>query len=194
MSTQLLTGPITAVGQIEAGKMTAESLNNQANNLDSQAQEAEDKGKYDQMREQMIGDFKVGQSTAAYGAAGVKMDSGSVLDVMQASHQNIELDRLNIAHGADIRALNYKNQAAMNRFGGQSALLGSYWAALGSFTGAGISGDAFTKSGSPNGSGASAAESAPDASAQSGGEGASMGEAGAGAGGEAGAADAAALA
>jgi hypothetical protein len=53
---------------------------------------------------------------------------------VQASHMNSELDRMNILHGADIRAINYQNQASMDRYGGENAKLGGYWKALGALT------------------------------------------------------------
>lgn len=129
---------ISAFGALQQGKMTSDSLNNQANNLQAQSDEAEQKGKFDAMREQMIATQRIGTSEAAYGASGVSANSGSVIDVIQASHQNAELDRLNILHGADIRALNYQNQAAMDRYAAKSAIQGSQWQALGAITGGAI--------------------------------------------------------
>lgn len=125
---------ISAIGDVQQGKLTSDTLNNQADNLMAQGQEAEAKGKYDAMREQIVSGQKIGTSVASYGAAGVAANSGSVLDVVGASHENAELDRLNILHGADIRAINYQNQASMDRFGGAAALQGSYWKALGALT------------------------------------------------------------
>lgn len=127
-------GAISAYGDVQQGQMTSDSLNRQADNLMQQAAEAEQKGQYDAMRQQIGADHKIGQSIAAYGASGVTSNSGSVLDVIHASHMNSELDRLNILHGADIRAINYQNQASMNRYGAESAKLGSYWKALGALT------------------------------------------------------------
>ncbi len=146
-------GAISAYGQIQQGKSTSDSLKAQANNLDQQAAEAEQKGAFDAMRQQLVSGAKIGESVAAYGAAGVTSQSGSVLDVVQASHQNAELDRLNILHGADIRAINYQNQASMDRFGAESAIKGSYWSALGSLTGGAISAGANSIHASPKPSG-----------------------------------------
>lgn len=125
---------ISAYGDIQQGSMTADSLNQQATSLMQQAQEAEAKGQYDANRQQIVAGHRIGTSIAAYGASGVTSNSGSVLDVIHASHTNAEMDRLNILHGADIRAINYQNQASMNRYGAESAKLGSYWKALGALT------------------------------------------------------------
>lgn len=125
---------LSAYGDLQQGKMTSESLNKQADSLEAQAVEAHQKGEYDAMRNQMIASQKIGTSIASYGASGVSAQSGSVLDVIAASHQNAELDKMNIIHGADIRAINYQNQASMNRYGAASAIQGSYWKALGALT------------------------------------------------------------
>lgn len=165
MSMSLIGAPVAAKGQLVAGQMTSDSLNRQADNLEQQAADARQKGEYDAFRQQIIAGKKIGTSIAAYGANGVAANSGSVLDVIEASHRNAELDRLNILHGADVRAINYLNQASMNRFGGESAVKGSYYQALGSlFTGAGNS---FGGSSGPSQAGESAASSG-------GGEGAGM--------------------
>lgn len=125
---------ISAYGDVQQGQMTSDTLNKQADNLTQQAAEAESKGQYDAMRSGMLATQRIGTATAAYGASGVGAGSGSVLDVTQAAHQNAELDRLNILHGADIRAINYDNQASMDRFGGESAVMGGYWKALGALS------------------------------------------------------------
>lgn len=125
---------ISAYGDIQQGQMTSDSLNRQADNLMQQAAESEQKGQYDAMRQQIVAGHRIDTSIAAYGASGVSSSSGSVLDVIHASHMNAEMDRLNILHGADIRAINYQNQASMNRYGAESAKMGSYWKALGALT------------------------------------------------------------
>ena len=142
---------LSAYGAIQQGQMTSDTLNNQANNLQAQANEAESKGQYDAMREQLVSNQKIGTSIAAYGASGVAANSGSALNVIQASHQNAELDRLNILHGADIRAINYQNQASMDRYGAQSAKLGSYWSALGDVSLGLVKGGVGQTSASPSG-------------------------------------------
>lgn len=134
----LIGAGLSAYGAIQQGKMTSESLNQQADSLEAQAQESHAKGEYDAMRNQMLAAHRIGTSVAAYGASGVSAGSGSVLDVIQASHQNAELDRLNILHGADIRAINYMNQASMNRYGAESAMQGAHWKVLGALTGGAV--------------------------------------------------------
>ena len=161
---------LSAYGAIQQGQMTSDTLNNQATNLQAQANEAEQKGQYDAMREQLVSGQRIGTSIAAYGASGVAANSGSALSVIQASHQNAELDRLNILHGADIRAINYQNQASMDRYGAQSAKLGSYWQALGDLSLGVVKSGAGQRAAAPNTSGgeAAAADSSTAAGADTG--------------------------
>ncbi len=74
----------------------------------------------------------IGGIAASYGANGIAGDSGSVLNELAASTSNAELDRQNIMHGAQVRAVNYQNQATMDDIGAQSALKGSYFNAISS--------------------------------------------------------------
>lgn len=140
MSTSMLGGPFNAAGDIIQGQMTSQTLNSQAGLQTADAAEAENQGQYNATRQGLISDQKIGTSVASYGASGVTQDSGSVADVIGASNANAEMDKLNILHGADIKALNYTNQATMDRYGAASATYGSYWAAAGALTGGAIQG------------------------------------------------------
>lgn len=128
-------GMVSAYGAMKQGVDQYSSLNQQADLAIQNAAEAEAKGKYDASRQQVIAGQKQGTAIAAFGASGVRTDSGSVTAVLGASAQNAELDRLNILHGADVRATNYTNQANLDRFGAESALKGSYFQAAGNVLG-----------------------------------------------------------
>lgn len=125
-------GGIAAYGNIIQGQMTAQTLDAQANLQESQASEAEQAGGYNASRAMLLANQKIGQIKGAYGASGVSQTSGSVQDVLGASAASAELDRLNILHGADIKAINYNNQASLDRYGAQSAIYGGNWKAAGS--------------------------------------------------------------
>jgi hypothetical protein len=153
MSTSMLGGPFNAAGDIVQGQMTSQTLDAQAGLADANAQEAENQGQYNATRQSLISSQKIGESEAAYGASGVTSSSGSVADVIGASNANAEMDRLNILHGADIKALNYNNQALMDRYGAASATYGSYWAAAGAITGGAIQGLSSATQGGPSKSG-----------------------------------------
>lgn len=128
---------LSAYGSIEKGKQTSESLQSQAWMAQNQGQEALQQGQYEAYRSGVQSEQRMGESQAAYGAAGVSSNSGSVLDVMRAGIQNATLDQMNILHGAEIRATQYNNQAALDQFGAQSAMKGGYLGAIGSIFGGG---------------------------------------------------------
>ena len=141
---------ISAYGSVEQGKMTSDSLNTQAQNLRAQAAESEAQGAYNAQRQQIMAGAKIGSETASFGASGVKANSGSALDVIQASHQNAEMDRLNILHGADIKAINYSNQASMDQYGAESALKGGWMKAIGSLAQGGAQAYLYGMGSTPN--------------------------------------------
>lgn len=124
----------SALGSITQGQMTSGALNAQAQVQQQNAQEAEVQGQFNATKQSLNSAEKIGSITAAFGASGVSSQSGSVQNVLAASASNAELDRLNILHGADVRAINYTNQASMDKLGASSALQGSYFSALGSLT------------------------------------------------------------
>lgn len=138
-----LSGLISGIGAIMAGQSTANSLNAQANLQLQNAQEAEAQGQYNALKSQLASSLKLGTISANYGASGVQATSGSVQDVIASSTSSAELDRLNILHGADVKAINYENQAAMDKVGAQSAITGSYFQAAGSIIGGTAKGIAF---------------------------------------------------
>lgn len=121
-----------AVGSIASGNATGNALENSAQINESNAVLAEETGQYDANRSNIMAEHKIGTATAAYGANGAASDSGSVLNVLAASRANAELDRLNILHGADVKAINYRNQASIERSGASSARTAGYLNAVSS--------------------------------------------------------------
>lgn len=131
----LVGGAIGAYGAIEQGQMQSESLNQQAQSNLNNAQQAKDQGLYNANRQMLLAQQTEGKGIANAGASGVDVNSGSPLSVFQSSAINAEMDKQNILHGADIRAIAYENQASIDRFGAASALTGSYWNALSAMSG-----------------------------------------------------------
>lgn len=117
-------------GSIEEGEATSQSLDSQAKMQRQNAQLAEQKAQADSLRLSVFADRTTGSIKSSYAANGIASNSGTVRAVLQASGQNAELDRLNIIHGGQIRALNYNNQASLDEFGANQALTGSYFDAL----------------------------------------------------------------
>ena len=130
---------VSAVGSLMGAQATANSLNAQANLQIQNAQEAEAQGAFDANKSAIQSGDRIGQEVAGYAAAGVTSASGSATAVLMESASNAELDRLNILHGADIKAINYENQASMERAGASSAMVGGIFGALGAGSKAGAS-------------------------------------------------------
>jgi hypothetical protein len=148
---------IGAFGAYSAGQAKANALEASAEVQRQNAREAMEAAQFNAARQGMVADQKIGQSTAAYGAAGVTSDSGSVMDVLRSSHANAELDRLNILHGGQIKAINYLNQASMDEMGATSAKTAGYLNALSDVTGG--AGTAGSGSGGSTGGGATTDDS-----------------------------------
>ncbi len=130
-------GGLSAIGSLYAGQATASSLNAQAKLQQQNAAEAEQQGAYDAAKSSMIAGTKIGAIQANIGASGVTSQSMSAIEILRSSSANAELDRLNILHGADVKAINYQNQASLDQISANSALTGSYLQAAGALVGGG---------------------------------------------------------
>ncbi len=127
---------VGAVGSLMKGQSESDALDYQAKIQANNAEMARRKATMDADRQQMIAGQKIGGITADYAASGVDVHtSGSVLSILGASASNSELDRQNILHGGDIRAINYENQSSLDRVAGGNALTGSYYGAAASLIG-----------------------------------------------------------
>ena len=131
----LFGGVTSAFGDIVQGQAQGNALDTASDIQKTNARIAEEAGNFNAQKIELAGGQKIGREEAAYGASGVTSTSGSVLNVLAMSHANMELDRLNILHGADIRSINDLNQASMDSIGAQSARTGSYLNAFGSVFG-----------------------------------------------------------
>jgi len=119
-------GDLKAYGAWYQGQATKQSLDQQADIQEDNARAALEAGELDAQRQMIMAKGKIGGMTAAYGASGVTSNSGSMLEVIRSSYQNAELDNMNIKYGAKLRAINYENQASLNRAGGKSAMTAAY--------------------------------------------------------------------
>ncbi len=99
-----------AIGEESAA--TADALSRDADLQRKNAEIAREAGKYNAARQQDEANKSYGATSVDVAAAGVTQDSGSVLDILRQSHQNAELDRLNILHGAEIKAIDAQNRAS----------------------------------------------------------------------------------
>lgn len=127
-------GTIGALGDLYSGQSTSSALNSQAQQNLENAQLAREQGEYNSMRAGMMAAQHVGGIKAAYGANGVESTSGSVLSVLNGSAMNAEMDVQNIKKGAEVRAINFENEASMEKLGASNAVTSSYLNALSSIT------------------------------------------------------------
>lgn len=127
---QYIGSPFQAYGALMQGKQTSDLLDNQAATQRRNATEALVAAKFNADRSSMIAGKKMGEITSEYAASGVDMNSGSVMAVLAGSAANAELDRQNIIHGGELRAVNYQNQASLDELGAKHALQAGYFNAL----------------------------------------------------------------
>lgn len=123
-------GGTSAFGSLYAGQMESQALSAQANVQRQNAELDLAAGKANAARSQMLGGQRMGAIQGAAAAGGVTQ-SGSVLSVMAASAMNSEMDRQNILHGSQVKAVQADNQASMDDIGSKSAQEGSYMSAAG---------------------------------------------------------------
>lgn len=122
-------------GSLMEGRQTADLLDNQAQVQESNARQARLSADSNSVRMMTMANKVIGKASASYAAAGVDASSGSVLAVLGASSANAELDRQNILHGGEVKAINFDNQASLDRLGSKHAIQTSYFNALSAFAG-----------------------------------------------------------
>lgn len=132
-------GIVGAYGSIYGGQQTADTLEYQAKIQSHNASEATMAASLNADKQDMVAAKVIGGTRAGYAAAGVDASSGSVMSVIAASAANAELDKQNILHGGELRAVNYENQASMDRLGASRAIQASYINAFSSLLGGGAS-------------------------------------------------------
>lgn len=116
MAAAAAVGPaISGVGNFMQGQQQSDALNYQAQAATNNANIARQQGAFDAARAGVFANQKIGAQVAGYAASGVDTSSGSALAVIMQSHANAELDRLNILHGADIKAINFENQSSIDK-------------------------------------------------------------------------------
>ena len=105
----------------------------EASILEMQAKDAEKRGQVeeDRFRQQMTA-FQ-GEQISSLAASGVQVDSGSPLQILADTAEEIELDARTIRHNASMEAWNFKNQsynalaqANLSKWEGKQARTNSY--------------------------------------------------------------------
>lgn len=107
----LIGGAFSAGAIDDETSATAEALLRDQHLQEKNAEIAREAGQYNAARQQDSANMSYGATSADVAASGITQDSGSVLDILRQSHQNAELDRLNILHGAELQAIDASNRA-----------------------------------------------------------------------------------
>ena len=129
-------GTIGAVGNLmqgqaasAAGRAQAAANDQNARMADEQARDALRRGAYDELRQRRQTSILQGQQRAVLAASGVEIDSGSALDVQEATGLEGEQDAAIIRYNAEreawgygVQATNYRNAASAARAEGKSAM------------------------------------------------------------------------
>ena len=115
-----------------AAKAQAAAANQNARNAEAQAHDAIVRGGQEELRLRRQMAQLQGTQRSALAASGMDIDSGSALDVQDASMPEGEQDaaaiRFNAARegwGHQVQAANYRNEASAARSAGRNALFGS---------------------------------------------------------------------
>lgn len=146
-------GPLMqGYGNYVSGQAQADALEYQATIAGQNATLARQAGASDAARAALFANQKIGAEVAGYAASGVETNSGSAMAVIQSSHANAELDRLNILHGADIKAINFENQASIDRIGAAKTRYASGFGVAGGLIGAGANAYGQSSAAGPRGS------------------------------------------
>lgn len=124
-----MSGYIKAFGSLYEGEASAQSQEYNASIARQNAVIAQQQGAAAVQAQQRNAARAIGSVTANYGASGVRMDSGSPLDVLADSVAMATLDKLTIEYNYALRAQGYQQQANLNQMGAETARTSSYFKA-----------------------------------------------------------------
>lgn len=122
---------IKAYGEIRGANDQSDTLNYQAKVQAQNASAALVAAKLNADKNTMMFKKIQGQDIANFGASGVSADSGSVLSVLASNAEGAEIDRQNILYGGQVRAINYQNQASVDKVAAGRAMTAGYIGAIG---------------------------------------------------------------
>ncbi|RKX27486.1 MAG: hypothetical protein DRP45_00955 [Candidatus Zixiibacteriota bacterium] len=121
----IIGGVLGAAGSIQAGREQAAISNAQATWKDYEAGVAEQNAEYAVYMHARDTQKVMGAQKAAYAASGVKVDTGSPLDVMDETSRIAEAEQYNIRREGQQKSAALKGEAGLLRMGAQSQITGS---------------------------------------------------------------------
>lgn len=142
---------VSAVGAIKQGQAAEAAANYNAAVAENNGKMAIDQASLQEDQQRRQSRAQLGQMRAQYAASGIQLE-GTPMDVLEMSARDAELDALTIRYGGQMRALGYKNDAALSRFEGSTAASNANWKAGGTML-QGIASAAGSMSGGGGGKG-----------------------------------------
>ena len=121
-------GILQAYGQVKAGEGAQRAYEFNANQADINSRQAELIAAQDERQSRIVGKKAIGSMVANYGASGVNLE-GSPMDVLAESLAQVELDSLNARYSGQSKAINFRNEARINRYQGSQARASGYYGA-----------------------------------------------------------------
>lgn len=114
-------GAMQLFGGMEQSRAEAWQLEDEAINATKNAKLAREAGQFNAMKQGLEANQIIGRAITDFGASGIEMDSGNVLDVIRQSAVNAELDRQTILRGAELEARQYESRARSAKIGAGNA-------------------------------------------------------------------------
>lgn len=132
---------VSAMGSISQGKAQAQAAGYNAQIAERNATIARQQAGADAETQRRNSMRAIGAMRANYGASGVTLE-GSPMDVLESSAAEAKLDEMNIRYKGELRAIGYKDEAALDRasaktakqqglMGATSAIVGGVGSAMG---------------------------------------------------------------
>ena len=129
-------GIISSYGALQEGEAGYAAANYNAQVAEQNAAQSRAQGIENERRSRIESRKAIGSLKTAYSASGVSM-SGSALDVLAESVANAELDARTIKQASEARAINFENEAKVQRYAGGQARLGGRIKSAAALLGAG---------------------------------------------------------
>jgi len=115
-------GVLGAASSVQSDAADEKSLNNQAVALEVKANETRAEGNEQATAIRAQKDEVIGSTISTAAAAGVVVNTGSVLDAIEESAYNIEMDALTTQESSERQARSYEIEAEQTRAGASSGI------------------------------------------------------------------------
>ena len=124
-------GIVSAKGSIDAGEGQAKAYEFNAQVAEQNAIQAQLISAQQERQSRINSRRQLGEMRTGYGASGVNME-GSPMAVLAESAAAAEMDALNIKYGGESKAMNFRNEASLNRYAAGQARSAGYMGAASS--------------------------------------------------------------